>query len=412
MQAAQLEAQLEDRLVAEFDRDGFCVVPSALSEQELRTMRDAVLDERSRYPEHFRLLGQSRDGGPVGEHGRWHSGVSMYATDAFDALVGHPAVLGLLRRLIGPDIGITGLGSVGIRDTPAEPAPARGEIWPVGGNGAVAPWGAGEGILWQMWHREQGGKFAPHHPRCITSLQCRWQFNDTTPETTCVSAVPESVAEKKALTWAPLLLADGRPHPTQAQLTEPFVDTMWRNRTRDSMHLARPGVDICARAGDVIIINNTNIHAGTVRAGSPMRIDFRLDYAPRGWETQAVIGELPHGPGGEQARAASYGGGGRPIPPRLAAKWPDLIDSAASPPPTIGLAREQPANYLQKHAKQAGGFVTSPAMLGQIPAGACTPQQMEPLQLRSESVSAEQRHAQIIAAVERAQRELGAQHKL
>ncbi len=31
----------------------------------------------------------------------------MYATDAFDALVGHPAVLGLLRRLTGPDISIT-----------------------------------------------------------------------------------------------------------------------------------------------------------------------------------------------------------------------------------------------------------------------------------------------------------------
>ena len=142
-----------------------------------------------------------------------------------------------------------------------------------------------------------------------------------------------------------------------------------------------------------------------------MRIDFRLDYAPRGWETQAVVGELPHGPGGDQARAASYGGPNYGIPPRLAAKWPELIDTA-SQPPTIGLAREQPANYLQKHAKQAGGFVTSPAMLGEFPAGACSPQQMEPLLLRSESVSAEQRHAQIIAAVERAQQELGAQHKL
>lgn len=404
------DSQLEDRLVASFDSDGFCVVPSALSEQEVRTMRDAVLDERSRYPEHFRLLGQSRDGGPVGEHGRWHSGVSMYATDAFDPLVGHPAVLRLLRRLIGPDISITGLGSVGLRDTPAKLAPKRGEVWPVGGNGAVAPWGEDEGgILWQMWHREQGGKFAPHHPRCITSLQVRWQFNDTTPETTCVSAVPESVAEKKALAWAPLLLADGRPHPTEAQLTEPFVDTMWRNRSRDSMHLARPGVDICARAGDVIILNNVNIHAGTVRAGSPMRIDFRLDYGPRGQAGQALVGELRHGLG-EHARATSYSGGARPIPPRLAAKWPELIDTA--PPPTICLAREQPASYLQKHAKQAGGFVTSPAMLGEFPAGACSPQQMEPLLLHFESLSAKRRHAEIIAAVERAQQELGAKHKL
>ena len=59
------------------------------------------------------------------------------------------------------------------------------------------------------------------------------------------------------------------------QLTEPFVDGMWRNRARDAMHLARPGVDIGARAGDVILINNTNIHAGTVRAGPSQRVDFR-----------------------------------------------------------------------------------------------------------------------------------------
>ena len=56
--------------------------------------------------------------------------------------------------------------------------------------------------------------------------QVRWQLNDTTPATTCLSAVPESVAEKKALAWAPLLLEDGRPHPHQAQLTEPFVESM------------------------------------------------------------------------------------------------------------------------------------------------------------------------------------------
>jgi hypothetical protein len=73
-----------------------------------------------------------------------------------------------------------------------------------------------------MWHREQGGLFAPHHPRCITSIQVRFQFDDTGPGSTCVSAVPESVEEKKALAWAPLRLADGTPHPQLAQVRKPL----------------------------------------------------------------------------------------------------------------------------------------------------------------------------------------------
>ena len=77
-------------------------------------------------------------------------------------------------------------------------------------------WADEEQILWQMWHREQGGQFSPHHPRCITSIQCRFQFNDTGPGTTCISAVPESVEEKAALAWTPLLQEDNTPHPTLA----------------------------------------------------------------------------------------------------------------------------------------------------------------------------------------------------
>ena len=44
-----------------------------------------------------------------------------------------------------------------------------------------------------------GTTFAPHHPRCITSLQVRFQFDDTDGTTTCISSVPESIAEKKRL---------------------------------------------------------------------------------------------------------------------------------------------------------------------------------------------------------------------
>ena len=405
-----MDRALEDQLVADFEDDGFCVMPSVLSRSEARAMRHAILEEQRLHPQHFRLLGQSRDGGGVGEHGRWHSGITMHTTVAFDRLAGHPAVLQLVRRLVGPDISITGPGSAGVRDTPQEPAPTRGEPWPAGGNGAVAPWGAEEnGIMWQLWHREQGGLFAPHHPRCITSVQVRWQFNDTTAKTTCVSAVPESVAEKKALAWAPLLLQDGAVHPELGQLTEPFVDRMWRNRSRHEMHLARSGVDILAHTGDVILINNTNIHAGTVRAGSPMRVDFRVDYCLRGSDSQgrAVVGDLPVALGSSRAKELSYGGGNVPIPTRFALAFPELVDP--TPPRPVGLAKEQPAKSFLA-GPQAGGHVTSSADRSSTPAGSCTAQQVQPVVVKE--IAAEDRHALIFAAVAQLQRRLLAPHKL
>eukprot|EP01052_Picozoa_sp_SAG31_P004821 SAG31_NODE_204_length_20414_cov_19.143392_13_plen_167_part_00 len=131
MPVGALGSALEDRLVADFDDNGFCVVPRVLRSAEALRLREAILAEQRAFPQHFRLLGQSRDGGPVGEHGRWQSGLTMYVTDAFDSLVAHPAVLQLVRRLVGTEIGITGLGSSGIRDTPAEAAPKLGDVWPV-----------------------------------------------------------------------------------------------------------------------------------------------------------------------------------------------------------------------------------------------------------------------------------------
>ena len=234
-----LALALEDELVAAFERDGVCVIPSVLTPEQAVACRSAILEEQRTHPLNFRLLGQSRDGGPVGEHGRWQSGKSMHVTDTFDALLAHPAVLPVVRRLVGEDCCLTHGAYAGVRDSPAEPAPRLGEVWPPGTT-ATAPWPEEErDIMWQMWHREQGGQFSPHHQRCITSIQCRFQFDDTGPGTTCISAVPESVSEKKALAWTPLIQEDGTAHPSLAQLTEPFIVDMWRNRSRDSMHLVK-----------------------------------------------------------------------------------------------------------------------------------------------------------------------------
>ena len=172
------------------------------------------------------------------------------------------------------------------------------------------------------------------------------------------------------------------------------------------MHLARPGVDICAKAGDVILLNNTNIHAGTVRAGSPMRVDFRVDYCLRGTDSQgrAVVGDLPVGLSSSGARKLSYGGGVNPIPTRFALAHLELID----PTPLHGQATHQPARGSLA-GQQAGGHVTSPAERSSIPPGSCTAQKVEPVQV--EEVDAGVRHAQILAAVEQVRRQL-AGHKL
>ena len=52
-----------------------------------------------------------------------------------------------------------------------------------------------------MWHREMGGLHLPASidPRCIVSLQVRFQLDETTGKTHTFSTVPESVEAKRRL---------------------------------------------------------------------------------------------------------------------------------------------------------------------------------------------------------------------
>ena len=144
------------------------------------------------------------------------------------------------------------------------------------------------------------------HPYCITSVQCRFQLSDSTASTHCISTVPESVAAKRALPSEPKLDPDtGEPSETRYghyhQVADDFVRDQWRNR-----HLPQ-GVDCAANAGDCIIINNNNIHAGTVRRTSRARVDFRIDYGHAG---------------------AQLARGTNPIPPRIWELAPELRDDS------------------------------------------------------------------------------------
>ena len=47
-------------------------------------------------------------------------------------------------------------------------------------------------------------------------------------------------------------------------------------------------MDIAATAGDCILVANTSIHAGTVRAGSARRVDLRVDYGCKGHTSAKV----------------------------------------------------------------------------------------------------------------------------
>eukprot|EP01051_Picozoa_sp_SAG22_P007731 SAG22_NODE_554_length_9135_cov_3.635569_4_plen_231_part_00 len=230
-----------------------------------------------------------------------------------------------------------------------------------------------------MWHREGGGTLAPKHPRCIQSLQVRWQFDDTDTTTTCVSTVPESVSEKKRIPSLPLLLGDGSESPI-AQSQEPFINQMWRNCSADAMHLRRPGVDCVANAGDVIIIvrrsltahnvimpsplevglpacrccsltttaslcpqNNSNIHCGTVREGKSQRVDIRIDYGPKG-QTRTPLTDRVGGIQPQDGWESNFGFSRVPL--RIAAAHPELIDSL----PAMVLAVEQPAQAERTHS--------------------------------------------------------------
>lgn len=222
---------------------------------------------------------------------RWQSSATLHYTTALDVCVLQPAVLQLCRRLLGDPVCLTGSAEGVIRDPVHAPAPTLGQTWPPGTQ-AIAPWPDDQKILWQLWHREQGGQHLPGHPYCITSLQCRFQLSASTGHTHCISTVPESVEAKRKLLSEPKLDPDtGEPAQTRYgcyhQVADDFIRDQWRNR------YIPQAVDCIAGAGDVIILNNNNVHAGTVRQTDVQRVDFRVDFGHGGAQLDRRTTSIP-----------------------------------------------------------------------------------------------------------------------
>jgi hypothetical protein len=263
--ASAADGDVLSSLAAQMDVQGFVVIPGALSAGEAHALDSVVAQDRAAQPAYWSLSGSEmrlRDPvagferiGPVGEGG-WHSTVCnasrldeddgsdrlenlLSRTTAFDALVSHPLVAALAERLLGPTAAFKNIG-VHIRDPIAKPPPA------------------GTDAHWQLWHRDQGGSCLPSHERWILSLQAIFLLTSCTPDSHCFSIVPESLAAKRELPTAP--------HPRSLQpelrvLADGSVQKMWHN------HVPRPqgAVDIHVPAGTAILLNNSNIHAATIR---------------------------------------------------------------------------------------------------------------------------------------------------
>jgi hypothetical protein len=294
---AACDDELLDRQVQEFTERSFVVIPNALSPEEVASMRDAFDLDRREYPLCWQLRGRSKDGGEMGESGRWQT-EPICRTDAFDSCINHPSTFPLLSRLMGVETMRMIHMSAMSRDPVPEPAPA----------------GMPDNIHWQMWHREQGGSFAPDHPFCMQTAMVLYYLDDCDPGSHCFSVVPESLAAKKALKWH---TPEGRGF--SATVDEPFIERMWRNRPGSMLSddimdgVGREdAVDVLGPAGTAIITNASNIHAGTVRQSLRARRSIIL------WWT--------HGPQNRPAfedwladppRTKEVTGPHRALPPRL-----------------------------------------------------------------------------------------------
>ena len=129
--------------VAFFREHGYCILPDVLSPAQVAICRDAVLRNQEIHAAEWKLFGKSRDGGPVGESGRWQSPTIMQHEECFDSLLALPAVLPMVRRLVGDTHGppcLHGPVMAVVRAaTVDEEAPRQGQTWPRG-TSAVAPW--------------------------------------------------------------------------------------------------------------------------------------------------------------------------------------------------------------------------------------------------------------------------------
>lgn len=147
---------------SQFARDGFVVLPGALSSAEVAACNGAIDEHRGRFP---RLWAER------GEGGRSQSVHMLLSCPLLDAGITHSAVLPLVTSLMGQDV-VCEEHSVMIRAPLDSDPPATG------------------------WHRDMAN--SKSHPLGIHGLSVVYYLTDVDETTHCFSAVPESAQQKRS----------------------------------------------------------------------------------------------------------------------------------------------------------------------------------------------------------------------
>jgi hypothetical protein len=258
MPSKPLSAEALASATADFEANGAVIFRDALEPAEVQLLRDTFSANRRAKPLNWTLRGTDRsvENGPTGESGRWQTDELLRTdTEAVALVARHPLLMQLASELIGPSARFQGINAMW-REPVQEDPPST-----------VPPAYAAAGIHWQLWHREGGGAHAPTHPRCIPSLQCIFYLDACDATSHCFSYVPESIEQKQALPIEPISDSNAPVHVKRDSPTG--SDQMWTNRPLEG-RAGWPsdlgtGVDVLGPAGTLIVLNNNNLHAGTVR---------------------------------------------------------------------------------------------------------------------------------------------------
>ena len=195
-----------------FRANGYCVVPEALSAAELAALNAAIDRDREQYPQ----LWQHR-----GEGGRYQSAAVLLSSRAFDAVIRHPAVLGLVEELMGGELCFEELSAMVRQPLVKDPPQA-------------------------VWHRDTG--HWPDHPLALRNLSLVYYLTAVDAASHCFAVVPETVAQKRCESAAP--------DPQRA-------------------------VELYGKAGTAIIFNAGSGHAGVVKKTQRERRTIHIYYGHR-----------------------------------------------------------------------------------------------------------------------------------
>jgi ectoine hydroxylase-related dioxygenase (phytanoyl-CoA dioxygenase family) len=202
---------MEDRIEF-FRQHGYCVLPQVLSGEELQLLNQAIDADRRQYLP----LWMSR-----GEGGRFQSVSVLLTQPVFDCTLYHPAVLPLVRELMGEELCFEE-HSVMVREALAGEVPTA------------------------TWHRDTA--HLPSHPLALRNLSAVYYLTDVDEHSHCFAVVPEDAEAKRKL-------------PTD----------------RD----AARGRELYGAAGTAILFNAGSCHAGVVKPSSRDRRTVHVYYGHR-----------------------------------------------------------------------------------------------------------------------------------